>query len=215
MELADMTYEQDTSSNAFFAAWPGGYQEDFQFYPLGAEALVAAEIARRAHGHHECLEIGPGRGLWTTRYLLPAFARVTCIELFDQPGALASPRLHWLKAGDRDFSCAGVPDSSIDFAFSFGVFCHLSRDAQAAYLRSIYRVLRSGSGALIAFANWPRHGSPAPENRRFANERHAEGTCWFYNDLEMTRTLVSEAGFVDFLDTLPEFRDTLASFRKP
>ncbi len=45
----------------------------------------------------------------------------------------------WTYDQVQDFSCACVPDGGIDFFFSFGCFCHLSRDATAAYFDAIAR----------------------------------------------------------------------------
>lgn len=211
-----MNYDQDTSKETFISTWPDGYKEDFQFYAPDAEMQVSKVIQRYINPSAKCLEIGSGGGYLTTRWLLPNFHDVTCIDVIPRPPFLDNPRVNYIEAADRDFKCTGVADASIDFAFSFGVFCHLTCEAQSEYLRSIYRVLRSGGNALIAFANWPRHNGPdAIKDVCYANKRHADGTCWFYNDIELTKAMVADAGFVDFDDTIPDFRDTLAAFRKP
>lgn len=210
------TFAKDTSKNDFIKAWPGGYEENFKFHPDGTESMVAGAIAKFSNKNHTCIEIGPGRGLWTKKYLAPSFKRVVCIDVIPRPEALDLDCVEWIEVGDRDFSCSGVESSSIDFAFSFGVFCHLSQSACQAYLHSLFRVLKQGAHALLMFANWKRHPgfNQDPSPQRFANERHTDGTCWFYCDLDMTRQMTLDAGFSNFVDVYPDFRDTICSIDK-
>jgi predicted SAM-dependent methyltransferase len=149
-----------------------------------------------------------------------------CAELigFDvlEYAPFCHPNFRYVEVPDRNFECHSVQPNSVDFVFSFGLFCHLSCDAQRAYLKSIHRVLKPNGSAVICFANFQRHPGLKSHNlQRCKNVRLEEpkgpdtDTVWFYNDLEETRNMVAEAGFVDFVDELPAFRDTLASFRKP
>lgn len=210
-------FEDDTSKEDFILAWPGGYEEDFRFYPSDTESKVAKAISQFANPDGICIEIGPGRGLWTQRYLVPSFQKVVCIDVIHRPSGLESDRIEWKEVGSKDYSCSGVATASMDFAFSFGVFCHLSQVACQAYLDSLFRVLKPGSSALLMFGNWSRHPSikQDPSLRRFANERQYPGTCWFYCDLDMAKEMVINSGFVDFVDVYPDFRDTLCTFHKP
>lgn len=205
----------DTSKADFLAAWPGGYVENFEHYPPGSEYQVASLLPQYANPNGVCLDLGSGGGLWATRYLKPLFGSVICMDVIPRPASLGDPRIGYVEVGDRDFSCPGIPDSYVNFVFSFGLFCHLSESASFDYLTSLHRVMASGAYGLIAFANWQRHQSTPKDGQRFSNLRSADGPCWFYCDASMAKRLVEDAGFIEFSDALPEFRDTLASFRKP
>jgi SAM-dependent methyltransferase len=205
----------DTPSTEFASAWPGGYVESWSGYPPGAEREVAHVLLRFANPTHDCIEIGPGGGFWTRKYLVPLFHHVTCLDVIERPPPLPAT-ITYHRVPDQDFSCAPLASASMDFAFSFGVFCHLSAAANQEYLHSLSRVLRPGAHALIALANWPRHPAlrDLPDARRYSTQR-AEGLCpWFYCDLTMARDMADRASLA-FEDTLLDFRDTLALFTKP
>ena len=84
---------------------------------------------------HQAIEIGPGGGR-RTRYLL-RFGYLYGVdyprELLDElKGNFKAPHLHLVLNNGTDFP--GIPDLSIDFIFSFGVFVHLDVDIIEAYL---------------------------------------------------------------------------------
>ncbi len=128
-----MSFERDTEAAVFETVWPGGYVETFEGYVnIGCGQYVEKDIAQFLLAFFDkdqhCLEIGPGRGLWTTKYLIPNFRKVTCLDVVTQK---FEGDCDYIRIPSKDFSCAGVEDDSIDFLFSFGVFCHLSAEAQA------------------------------------------------------------------------------------
>jgi ubiquinone/menaquinone biosynthesis C-methylase UbiE len=51
------------------------------------------------------------------------------------------------------FDCKNIQDESIDFAFSFGVFCHLSASACESYLKDVFRVLKKGGTAIFMYSD--------------------------------------------------------------
>lgn len=210
----------DTDADVFDRVWPGGYVETFEGYVnVGCakyrEGHIAAVLGKFFNRQHTCLEIGPGGGLWTRKYLIPNFRQVIALDVVSQK---FGGKLKYIRVPNRDFSCHGVDDGSIDFLFSFGCFCHLSVEAQSEYLRSAYRKMRDGAFGLVMFANFDRHPNwnkmSAEERRAHEGNRNPEGAVWFYNDLATTRKMIEEAGFRGFYDCMPDFRDTLAAFQK-
>jgi cyclopropane fatty-acyl-phospholipid synthase-like methyltransferase len=216
-----MEFNRDTTADVFNMLWPGGYEESFEGYVN--EGLtkytrddVVAAMAKYYNKDHTCLEIGCGGGMWTRNFLIPNFKRVVCLDVVPKK---FQGDCDYIQLSNKDFFCTGVQDSSIDFAFSFGVFCHLSGEAQASYLTNLYKKMKPGGHAIIMFANFDRH----PDHKNATEEYlHAykysnpspTGGCWFYMDLALNKKIVEDAGFVDFQDLLPDFRDTLAYFRK-
>jgi ubiquinone/menaquinone biosynthesis C-methylase UbiE len=51
------------------------------------------------------------------------------------------------------FDCKSLQDESIDFAFSFGVLCHLSSSACESYLKDVFRVLKKGGTAIFMYSD--------------------------------------------------------------
>jgi hypothetical protein len=61
----------------------------------------------------------------------------------------------------RDASLREVADETIDFFFSFGVFCHLPEPVIAEYLASLHRKLKSGAHGFFLVADFKRFNSTA------------------------------------------------------
>lgn len=100
------------------------------------------------------LEIGPGGGRWT-RYLLD-FQTLYIVdfhqELLDQlRRGFHEKHMIFVKNNGSDFP--GVPDASVDFLFSFGVFVHLDPPLIQAYLASMKRVLKPGADVVLQYAD--------------------------------------------------------------
>lgn len=216
-----MSY-QDSDAKVFNEAWPGGYVETFEGYlncypssKYGKKDII--DVLRFFYNSkHTALEIGPGGGMWTKECLIPHFKHVTAVDVVP---AKFSANCTYIQAPSKDFTCYGVADNSIDFLFSFGCFCHLSEDAQACYLKAAFTKMKSRSKGLVMFANFDRHPYYAEakeeEKKKYEQNISPGAAVWFYMDLNRTKQLIKDAGFINFTDTLPDFRDTLASFVKP
>jgi SAM-dependent methyltransferase len=101
-----------------------------------------------------CIEIGPGGGRWT-RYLL-GFKTLYAVdyhqELLDELAKnFARPNIIPVRNSGSDFPA--IPDQSVDFVFSFGVFVHLDLPIVTAYLAEISRVLKPGGRAVIQYSD--------------------------------------------------------------
>ena len=87
------------------------------------------------------LEIGPGRGAWTKAILNRNPKQIIAIDatsaertgFWDYVGR--DPRVKYHTA--EDFSLKEVPDGSIDYFFSFGVFCHIPPQFSTEYIRNL------------------------------------------------------------------------------
>jgi SAM-dependent methyltransferase len=97
------------------------------------------------------LEIGCGAGYWT-KFLCENSKNVTAIDLIpNSPFQLDN--FKYIENKDMQFDCKTLQDESIDFAFSFGVFCHLSSSACESYLKDILRVLKKGGTAIFMYSD--------------------------------------------------------------
>ncbi|HET6880593.1 MAG TPA: class I SAM-dependent methyltransferase [Pirellulales bacterium] len=98
------------------------------------------------------LEIGPGAGRWTG-HLHERAERLALVDVAPRCLALCQSRLD---DTEKTAYCLGngpdlspLEDESIDFAWSFDVFVHLTGAVTASYLRELRRVLRTGGRAVI------------------------------------------------------------------
>jgi ubiquinone/menaquinone biosynthesis C-methylase UbiE len=103
---------------------------------------------------HTAIEIGPGGGRWT-RYLL-GFGHLYGVDyhpelLEELAGNFKAPHLHLILNNGTDFP--GIPDLSVDFLFSFGVFVHLDVEIITAYLKNLRRVLKPTGCATIQYSD--------------------------------------------------------------
>ena len=207
----------DTSKSAFIKTWVGGYSEGFEGYPKGArDQIVATCLAPFYDKTHTALEIGCGRGFWVVNYLIPNFAHVICLDVIPKPTELAGLPITYIELPDRTFDGVGVPDASIDFIWSFGLFCHLSGAACKEYLRSIYRMLKPTGRAVVMFGNWTRHHlhrSPLRDESCADSREDNDDVIWYYCDHVLAQRWCEAAGF-KFKDLIPDHRDTLAYLEK-
>lgn len=64
------------------------------------------------------------------------------------------------------------------------------------------------------FANWERWRWEENNPTQFLN-RPKSSLDWFYSNWKLVDSMAAEAGFVNQVDTLPAFRDTLLYAEKP
>jgi len=97
------------------------------------------------------LEIGCGAGYWT-EFLCDNSKQVFAIDLIPKP-SIKNKNFQYIENKDLQFNCNSLEDDSIDFAFSFGVFCHLSLNACESYLKDVMRVLKKGGSAIFMYSD--------------------------------------------------------------
>mgnify|MGYP006276694077 CR=1 FL=1 len=130
------------------------------------------------------VEIGPGGGRWT-RYMLHArtiYAVDYHQELLDELKMhLDSRNIVFIKNNGTDFP--NIPNESVDFLFSFGVFVHLDIDLIKPYLQNIKTLLKPGSNVVIQYSDKTK--PLAKSNQGFSE-----------NDPDTMRKLILSAGYV-------------------
>lgn len=200
----------DNSKSVFLKTWPGGYRENWNVYGKASgkrEDDVVSQCLSPFYGiGKSALEIGCGVGFWTEKYLSPNFKNVTALDLLPSVGFKAK-NVKYIEVPDRDFSCYGVADSSIDFCWSFGVFCHLSINACAEYVSSIYSKLKPGGEVSLFFSNNDR--------RQAGGEFDKDIVQWVKNNFQTTEIMLASAGFIQIRDLMPSLFDTMIYGKKP
>jgi SAM-dependent methyltransferase len=216
-----------------------GYQESFCGFKSGYEENFASQLSKFYNKHHTCLEIGCGGGFWAKKYLCPNFSRVVGVDLLPSEHISIlnenSPpdNFEYIEVGDRDYSCSKINDESIDFVFSFGVFCHMPNSAVSSYLDSIYRKLKFGGQALITFPDFYKKKKYLPDNE-WVDEKigsidelllnfdlqnkcrdETDFTSWYYMDNTILHEILLDSRFSYYQDaSLKGDRDCAIHFKK-
>jgi cyclopropane fatty-acyl-phospholipid synthase-like methyltransferase len=157
----------------FSNAWLGGYLEGSPLDPMGSSTygvygynsvlytVYSACIRPYITSDTVVLEIGPGRGAWSKTFLHRNCQMLYAVDVVDPE------RTHfWEHVGQdlraryivaSDLSLPEVPDDSIDFFFSYGVFCHLKPEMCEEYLSSIHRKMKRGSRVFLMIADFDKY----------------------------------------------------------
>lgn len=103
---------------------------------------------------HNAIEIGPGGGRWT-RYLL-TFKTLYAVdyhqELLDELRMnFQNDNIVFIKNNGTDFP--SIPEKSVDYLFSFGVFVHLDVPLIEKYLQNMKTVLRANANVVIQYSD--------------------------------------------------------------
>lgn len=210
----------DINKKYFCEAWNKGYRdENIGLRGVDPDTIYRECIFPFASTTKQALEIGCGGGYWT-RLMYKNFPNLTVVDVLPYEKnsnfheyVIDFDKTKYIELESMDYSLSMIEDKSIDFLFSFDVFCHFSYSAKKKYLSSIKRVLRGN--AVISFANWPRSVKDSLSdltNKELLNkEKYMEENFhgWFYDDLEVTKELLSDFNIVS-LDLFPNFRDTIA-----
>lgn len=120
------------------------------------EQIVEICISPYVNQTTNVLEIGAGGGFWTQRMLNAN--SITCFDALS-----AKHNRFWRRIGGKrknvsyfkvsDFKCNELKKESIDYVFSYDVFCHISYSGASAYLRYMRRKLADGANCLIMIAD--------------------------------------------------------------
>lgn len=148
---------KDFTKEFFQRTWgEDGYYEYFS-YGVGIDKVCEICLYPFMNIQHTALEIGCGGGVFTKK-MVGFFKGVTAVDVIKQPPMLDEflfhTRLKYIELPDQSFDLPGIPDNSIDFAFAYNVFCHLSNDAIKEYLRAVNRVLKPGGNFVFMLSDF-------------------------------------------------------------
>jgi ubiquinone/menaquinone biosynthesis C-methylase UbiE len=166
------------------------------------------------------LEIGPGGGRFT-EVLLPKCKKLIAVDTSPTMLELLRDRFG---DGHIDYQLGdgqglgGVASSSVDAAFSYGVFVHLQHWDIYNYLRELHRVLKPGGKAIIQHGNtfsdlgWKLFENEVPRQLN----RHKLPFTFTLNSPEIMRELVRRAE-LEPVESVTDVvrRDCITLFRKP
>jgi len=166
-------YELEIES--FQNIWHGGYfgHNNSVRNQLGLEHYLKTEVEKNL----TILEIGCGRGRWS-KFIYETLQpkKLQCIDVLSQEhngfwsfvGNEKKERLEYFQV--KNFSLDEIPDNSLDFVFSYDVWCHISSSSQELYLESLYKKCKPGAKLLIMYADPEKYFKSEPNNLWFIKE---------------------------------------------
>lgn len=144
----------DFSKEFFQQSWGEGYYEHFS-YGVGIDTVCERCLYPFINANTDVLEIGCGGGVFTEKCIYKS-ERYTAIDVIKMPEKFLEfikSDFTYIELPDKNYDCYNIPDNSIDFAFSYNTFCHLSNDALTRYIQSVNRVLKQGSHFVFMLSN--------------------------------------------------------------
>jgi len=168
-----MTKEKDKLKqelDQFQNIWHGGY---FTGYSQKRNQKGLEEYLRNNVEGSTLLEIGCGGGQWTKFiYELNIFKKIICVDALSEKhnefwgyvGNEARKTISYFQI--RDFQLSDIENESIDFVFSYDVFCHISKSGINQYLQSLNLKCTKDAELLIMYADPEKYLKSEPENRQ-------------------------------------------------
>lgn len=203
----------DFTKAQFIDFWGNtGYYERFN-YGIGFDEVVNRTILPFANKEYTCLEIGCGGGVFT-EVLSQHFGQVIAIDVIPEHYGVRYPNVKFIELDSQDYDCTGVKSNSIDFVFSYGVFCHFSNDAIGKYVQSINRVLKKGSEGIIMISNFDKLKDEFPNYCDWSKCNYGElmNIGHFYQD-DRTIDIFSKLTILS-RNLTPEHRDIVIHIKK-
>lgn len=169
---------------SFQNIWKGGY---FTGYSQKRNQQGIEDYLKSNLSGSTFLEIGCGGGQWSKLiYNRNVFEKMYCVDALSDEhnkfwnylGEEAKSVIDYKKVSD--FTLDFIDDNSIDYVFSYDVFCHISYSGINAYLDSLARKCRKGCKLLIMYADPEKYLDSEPENR-FHVKRYLPNKKFVYN----------------------------------
>jgi len=154
---------------SFQKIWKGGYKTGYSLKrnQKGLENYLAKNLRGQT-----LIEIGCGGGQWSKFiYDLEIFSKIYCIDVLSEEhnqfwsflGNSSKKVIEYVHV--NNFQLDFLEDNSLDYVFSYDVFCHISYSGLDAYLEALFKKCKKGAKLLIMYADPKKYLESEPENR--------------------------------------------------
>lgn len=157
---------------SFQNIWHGGYFGENS--PKRNQVGLEEYLINNIENNLKILEIGCGRGRWS-KFIYEKLnpKKLQCIDVLSEDhnnfwsfvGVDKKEKIEYYQV--EDFSLNDIPDESLDFVFSYDVWCHISSSSQELYLESLYKKCKIGAKLLIMYSDPKKYYNSEPENLWF------------------------------------------------
>ena len=153
---------------SFQSLWKGGFKTGYsqKRNQKGIELYLKENIKGKC-----LLEIGCGGGQWSKFiYDLNVFDKIYCVDVLSEEhnqfwnyvGNEKKDKIEYFQA--KDFSLDFIKENTLDYVFSYDVFCHISYSGQKEYLQNLYNKCKCHCELFVMYADPYKYFNNEPEN---------------------------------------------------
>jgi 2-polyprenyl-3-methyl-5-hydroxy-6-metoxy-1,4-benzoquinol methylase len=181
---------------SFKSIWKGGYRTGYNSKrnQKGIEEYLKKNMVGKT-----LLEIGCGGGQWS-KFIhdLNIYDKMYCIDVLSEThnnfwnyvGHEKTNKISYCQVNDFNLDC--IPDDSLDYVFSYDVFCHISLTGQDTYLKNLYKKCKTDCILLIMYADPNKYFKNEPENIYIQKNYQLSKGKVFTNDDELIKILIED-----------------------
>jgi len=197
MQIFNIMNKIEKEIESFKDIWHGGFRTGYNV----KRNQKGIELYMKQNMKGKCLlEIGCGGGQWSKFiYELNIFDKIYCIDVLSEEhnqfwnyvGHEKKDKILYFQVEDFSLNC--IPDNSLDYVFSYDVFCHISYFGQEEYLKNLYSKCKSQCELFIMYADPAKYFNNEPENIYTQyNEQKNKGIIAKNND-ELIKILLDDS----------------------
>ncbi len=183
--------------NSFQTIWKGGFKtgHDSIRNQKGIEDYLKKSMKGKC-----CLEIGCGGGQWSKFiYQLNVFDKIYCIDVlsaehnsfWDYVGHEKKDKIEYVQV--KDFNLDFIPLDTLDYVFSYDVFCHISYTGQKTYIEALYDKCKTDCNLCIMFADAEKYFKSEPWHIDIQRCEQRNRGIHFANDQELIQRLIEDS----------------------
>jgi SAM-dependent methyltransferase len=186
-----------------------GYYEYFS-YGVGIDYVCKICLTPFFGKNKTAVELGSGGGVFTEK-MVGKFKSLIAIDVIRRPKQFRFIQFVYIELPDKTYRCEGVKDNSIDFCFSYNLFCHLSNEQLIEYVKDVNRVLKSGGDFVFMLSNYEYTRTKVTGEYKLG-ELLPMGH--YYQDERTLDLIMGEGWDVVNPNMIPEHRDIIVHLKK-
>lgn len=169
-----MNEKLEKEIQSFQNIWHDGFRTGH--HPICNQIGIIKYAASTMKGNC-CLEIGCGGGQWSKWiYQIGVFDKIYCIDVlsaehnkfWEYVGEDKKDKIEYIQV--KDFSLDCIPENSLDYVFSYDVFCHISAYGQELYLKNLYNKCKNDCLLFIMYADVEKFTHACPDTLEFRKQ---------------------------------------------